>query len=89
MRTCGRCGGEMERVVCERCDGEGLTRFGELYEEDPLWYTPNDKEQCGDCAGAGGWWRCGNSEEWCNFHPLPGRERVERGTVEASETGDP
>lgn len=30
----------------------------------------------------GGWWICVSDPEWCVAHPAPGRESVERGTIE-------
>lgn len=40
---------------------------------------------CDVCSGDGGWLVCLSTEEWCNAHPLKGREGVSRGEVE----GDP
>lgn len=79
---CGRCGCDVERVLCERCGGVGQTAPGELHDEDPLWYDDGDVEQCNDCQGVGGWWRCCNSADWCEAHPMPGREKVSGGTLE-------
>ena len=73
---CARCGGDMERVLCDSCGGSGQTEPGELYEEDPLWYDEDDSAPCNPCLGAGGWWRCVNSEEWCAAHPLPTAAKV-------------
>jgi hypothetical protein len=67
--TCGHCGGNMVRVECESCLGEGESEPGDLYEEDPLWYEPDDVRVCHVCEGRGGWWRCANTEEWCKAHP--------------------
>ena len=39
---CARCGSEMEFELCNSCGGDGMTEPGELYELDPLWYSPND-----------------------------------------------
>lgn len=80
---CARCGSSADRVLCESCDGDGRTRPGQLYEEDPLWYDEDDTEACRDCRGAGGWWACSSTDEWCETHPLPGREDVASGDVEA------
>ena len=31
---------------------------------------------CETCNESGGWWRCLSSPQWCEAHPLPGREGV-------------
>lgn len=65
----------MARQSCGRCGGEGITAPGELYEEDPLWYDPDDYENCHECDGHGGWlWcrKCGwdeNEKRYLNAKP--------------------
>ncbi len=71
-----RCSQECER--CDDCGGEGYTPFGLLHERDPLWHDPQDTQPCGMCDGAGGWWGCPNSWEWCE------REGQWRATVAAT-----
>lgn len=51
------CGQVCDWEDCDKCGGEG---FHELYEEDPLWYSPGDTEPCDQCDGKGGWWLCLN-----------------------------
>jgi hypothetical protein len=58
---CPVCGAPQERVACWRCQGEGETEDGELYESDPLWYDPEDVEPCSECQGKGRWWECPNA----------------------------
>lgn len=48
--TCGLCGREIDYEDCFNCGGEGGR---ELYEEDPLYYSPDDWEDCETCEGAG------------------------------------
>lgn len=57
MEICEECESEMTWEDCWQCGGEG---FRELYEEDPLWYEPNDTEQCDICEGKGGYYVCSN-----------------------------
>ena len=40
---------------CWSCGGEG---YRELYDDDPLWYDPDDTESCHECGGKGGWLMC-------------------------------
>lgn len=79
---CARCGSSVTTEECEACGGEGHGEPGELYEEDPLWYGQDDICVCFTCLGRGFWRHCLSSPEWCEAHPRPGRETVERGTVE-------
>jgi RecJ-like exonuclease len=41
---------------------------------------------CDACKGDGTFARCLSSPEWCQAHPLPGRETTERSTVESFST---
>jgi len=43
---------------CEHCGGEGGRDGDELMEEDPLWYSQDDHEECDVCEGKGGWNVC-------------------------------
>lgn len=58
---CPYCQYDEEWRECWQCGGAGQTEPGELYEEDPMWYGPEDVEQCHECDGAGGWWQCPNA----------------------------
>lgn len=79
---CARCGSTLVWESCERCGGEGITGPGELYEEDPLWYDPDDYEACHECGGEGSWPHCISSPEWCEANPIVGREGIARNTPE-------
>lgn len=79
---CARCGSSTEPESCGRCGGEGYTDPGELYEEDPLWYDPDDTAPCHQCGGEGGWQICVSDYDWCNLNPLPGRIEIARGQIE-------
>jgi predicted amidophosphoribosyltransferase len=56
MATCSQCEAELEWVVCEQCGGEGEY---DCYDDDPMWFEPDDTEPCALCGGAGGWYWCG------------------------------
>lgn len=59
IAACKHCGRELEWVDCDACGGEGEY---DCYDEDPLWYSPGDTEDCAQCGGDGGWWWCDNGE---------------------------
>jgi len=58
-RLCVRCSCCSEEWVdCCECGGEGTTLPGDLYEEDPCYYDPEDVEPCHMCRGTGGGYVC-------------------------------
>jgi hypothetical protein len=75
---CARCGSSMDYERCCECDGDGLVEkdFGDDVVPD------YHLRPCEVCDGLGGWYRCMSSPEWCQANPLPGREKVPRGTIE-------
>jgi hypothetical protein len=75
---CARCGGSCGwTYCCNGCDDGYIDR----HDEDPLWYG-HELYTCDVCRGRGGWNHCGNSTEWCEANPLPGRDDVPRGKIE-------
>lgn len=70
---CGRCGSSMDTEDCSEC------WYGAEIEDDPDDMEP---ESCVACGGRGFFHRCLSSPEWCQANPRPGRESVERGTIE-------
>lgn len=70
--ACPRCGCcDQRRRTCNRCGGEGETEAGELYEEDPLWYDPDDTAPCHECGGAGVFiWCAGDCDKDGKHKPL-------------------
>lgn len=63
---CPKCGNARESVECWQCAGAGGRNGDDLMEEDPLWYSPDDWEDCDICNGEGYWWMChtcANKEE--------------------------
>lgn len=81
FEQCSRCGGAVEYVTCDRCGGEGVDGH-ECGEDTCACRYPEDNVPCDICLGDGGWVICTNRPEWCEAHPLPGRENVKRGEVE-------
>lgn len=54
---CTHCGHSPIRSRdCDRCGGEGFR--DDLYEEDPLWYDPDEIMTCSECSGKG-------TMHWC------------------------
>lgn len=72
---CARCGSSVDYMSCDFCGGEGHNVDGDEFDDD-------DGAICDPCNGAGGWHVCLSSPEWCEAHPMPGREGVKRGEVE-------
>ena len=52
---CEVCGADLEWIECWQCLGDGGF---DLYEEDPIFYAPGDRESCDECGGQGGWLGC-------------------------------
>jgi hypothetical protein len=71
---CARCDSSVDFERCRDCDGSG---FAEWETDDE-----NDIAPCEICNGEGSWPMCLSSAAWCQAHPRPGRENVERGEVE-------
>lgn len=65
---CARCGSSIASEDCETCPA-----FGCWDDADP---------HCETCKGTGRSWWCLSSTEWCEAHPLAGRENVAPHTVE-------
>ncbi len=79
---CARCGSSVDFEPCGACGGDGQTQPGELYEEDPLWYDMDSTAPCHQCGGQGSFGGCMSSPEYCESHPLPGREAIKRDSIE-------
>ena len=67
---CARCGSSTWWVRCTECDGDGGWS-----DDEGEWY-------CDTCDGFSGWYSCLSSPAYCQANPLPGREDVQRGTIE-------
>jgi hypothetical protein len=78
---CARCGSSCYSEACEQCDGDGV--YGHDCGEDCCCcFDPEDNEVCSLCDGDSHWMCCISSSEWCQAHPRPGREAVQRGAIE-------
>jgi hypothetical protein len=69
---CARCGSSASFVDCYECGGEGFVECdcGDDAMEDMV------SVRCGACNGVGGRWHCISSPEFCESHPMPGRELI-------------
>ena len=79
---CGRCGSSISFHQCANCGGEGFTSH-DCGEDCCCCADPEDNVPCDVCKGDGTFARCLSSPEWCEAHPLPGREATERSTIES------
>lgn len=70
---CARCGSSCGTEDCTECDGGWLG----THDEDEYGVS-----SCGECYGLGVWYHCLSSPEFCEAHPLPGREHTRRGDIE-------
>lgn len=78
---CGRCGSSILFEDCPNCGGEGVTSH-DCGEDCCCCADPEDNVPCDVCKGDGTFGICLSSPEWCEAHPMPGRETTERSTVE-------
>jgi hypothetical protein len=69
---CARCGSSAVTESCELCFGDGFH-----CDDDS-----DEKFDCCDCNGAGAFVECLSSVDWCNAHPIAGREETKRGAIE-------
>ncbi len=67
---------------CEQCGGDG---FLELYDHDPLYYDPDDTEDCQWCEGKGGWPLCLGNCDRDGKHSQEQRARWEEWLAKARE----
>lgn len=78
---CKRCGSSLRWEECDACGGLGLSHH-DCGEDVCPCAEPWENIRCDQCDGAGGWGICHSSPEWCEMHPRPGFEHIERSTVE-------
>lgn len=78
---CARCGSSVDGVRCGNCGGEGSTGSACIddlcYGNDECIHGDTDMIRCDWCEGEGGSLHCISGREWCEAHPLPGREHIE------------
>jgi hypothetical protein len=78
---CARCGSSLDFEDCEYCGGSGYTNH-DCGEDCCICLDPEDNVPCDCCGGRGTYPRCVSSKEWCQAHPLPGRENMASDTPE-------
>lgn len=78
---CARCGSSCGWMECEECDEDGFVDH-ECGEDCCACEFPEPNVVCDICGGHGGWRSCLSSSEFCNANPVPGREKIARGTIE-------
>lgn len=79
---CGRCGSSIAFDECWQCGGSGY--YGhDCMEDSCCCEFPDEDEICDICNADGTFPHCLSSPEWCEAHPLPGREKTPRNTPES------
>lgn len=73
--SCARCGSSVERLRCYNCGGEGYSHH-DCGEDCCCCLHPEDNVVCDICEGAGGWLCCVSTPEYCEAHPISGREHI-------------
>ena len=85
---CARCGSSCAFVDCGNCGGDdealGSDCIDDLCHGGECIHGDSGFIRCGWCHGAGGWWHCISSPEWCKANPMPGREHITSTAMEAS-----
>jgi len=76
---CARCGSSCGWLECPGCDGDGQVQD---FRDWSLGGLIEMYMRCSQCRGKGGWHSCLSSDEWCEAHPLPGRESIRCGEIE-------
>ena len=84
---CGRCGSSIMFEECPNCGGDGVTGH-DCGEDCCNCLYPADNVSCDICRGTGAFPVCLSSKEWCEAHPIPGREKTPRSTPESFTVGD-
>lgn len=84
---CARCGCTMDVIDCPDCE-DGFSHH-DCGDDCCCCLYPEPNVCCETCNGAGFWRRCDSPAEWCNAHPMPGREDVTRSTPEWRESPEP
>jgi len=78
---CARCGSSLMFDDCDYCGGSGFTGH-DCGEDCCACADPEDNVECQICGGHGTISHCLSAPEWCEAHPLSGREEIESGMPE-------
>lgn len=73
--SCGRCGSTAEWLSCWYCGGDVWVDH-DCGEDCCACLYPEPNVTCAWCGGGGGSWHCISTPEWCEAHPMAGRENV-------------
>lgn len=84
---CARCGGSCSYWQCPDCDEYGYS-YHDCGEDSCCCRYPENNVCCDTCGGTGGEWHCANTPDYCNAHPLPGRENIESTALNAQAWRD-
>ena len=84
---CARCGSSVHYVRCWDCGDEGVTHH-DCGEDTCCCLHPEANVGCETCGGEGGSLHCVSGPEWCNAHPLPGREFVKSSALSTEALAD-
>lgn len=72
---CARCGSSVEWLDCSNCD-DGYSHH-DCGEDSCCCLYPDNNVRCDWCRGVGGSWHCVSPPEYCQAHPIKGREHIE------------
>ena len=84
---CARCGSSCGFLRCGNCDEDGFSHH-DCGEDCCCCRYPENNVRCDWCKGAGGWWNCLSTPEFCNAHPLPGRDHIKSSALNSEAWGD-
>lgn len=77
---CARCGSSCAWLDCGSCGGDdealGSDCIDDLCHGGECIHGDSGFIRCDWCRGTGGSWHCVSGPEWCEAHPLPGRESI-------------
>ena len=80
---CARCGSSAEFRDCWNCDhGFVEENIGDDTCEELV------DVRCWVCEGHGGRWHCISAPEYCESHPIPGREYIESTALKSEAWND-
>ncbi len=89
---CARCGSSVEWVSCWQCSGEGSLGSACIddlcHGEEECIHGDRAVLPCDICRGSGAFPHCISSPEWCEGHPLPGREQIKSTAMNAAAWSD-
>ena len=89
---CARCGSSVTFVSCWQCGGEGARGSACIddlcHGEEECIHGDDAQIVCDICRGKGSFGHCISPPEWCEAHPMPGREQIESTAMPAEAWRD-